>query len=96
MSRRLRTKRRSDQHWVDTLFEKGRVLLSQGRLNEAIAAWQKVAKLVPGDAAAHCNLGGLYLSCITIWKGKIQETKRPAVLMFRSDNRLFFSGKPVN
>jgi len=61
MNRKRRTKKRSDHHRVDKLFEQGRVLLSRGRLNEAIAAWQEVAKLVPGDAAAHCNLGGLYL-----------------------------------
>lgn len=50
----------ADPRKAEALFEKGRILLSQGKVDEAVSAWEKVAALAPKDPAAHCNLGCLY------------------------------------
>lgn len=46
---------------VDDLYEQGKALLEQGRINEAIYPWQKVAELMPENAPAHYNLGSLHM-----------------------------------
>lgn len=45
---------------IDTLIERGRVFLSRGDLEGALAAFNRAIELAPEDAEALANRGGLY------------------------------------
>jgi len=46
---------------LDQLYEKGRWMLEQSRVLEAISPWQEIVSMIPQNATAHYNLGGLFM-----------------------------------
>jgi len=60
----------ADPEFVDALHGKARALQDLGRLDEAIAASQRIAELDPDDVLAHTSLSVLYQK-----KGMIPEAE---------------------
>jgi Flp pilus assembly protein TadD len=64
---------------ADAQYNLASALLRKGRIDEAIAHYQKVLELVPENADAHVNLGSAFLS-----KGRVED----AIAEYRDALRL--------
>src|SRR4029077_4412961 len=59
---------RLQPYYADAYYNRGNILFSRGRIDEAIADWEYTLQMQPGDANAHTGLGNALLQ-----KGALRE-----------------------
>ena len=59
---------RLQPNYADAYYNRGSVLFAKGRVDEAIADWEKALEMQPDDADAHTSLGNALLQ-----KGSLRE-----------------------